>query len=35
MSAAAFVPERREIWYVDSNTGFHALRVTNGAWPNP
>jgi hypothetical protein len=33
MSAPAFVPQRREIWYVDSNTGFHALRVTSGAWP--
>jgi hypothetical protein len=33
MSAPAFVPERGEIWYSDGNTGFWALRVTNGAWP--
>jgi len=33
MSAPAFVPERGEIWYSDGNTGFWALRVTNGVWP--
>ena len=33
MSAAAFVPERNEIWYTDVNYGFYALRVTNGVWP--
>lgn len=33
MSAAAFAPERGEIWYVDGNSGFWALRVTNGVWP--
>lgn len=35
MAAPAFAPERDEIWYSDSNTGFHAVRVTNGAWPRP
>jgi hypothetical protein len=35
MSAPAFVPERAEIWYADGNSGFYALRVTNGVWPFP
>jgi hypothetical protein len=33
MSAPAFAPERREIWYTDGNYGFFALKVINGAWP--
>jgi hypothetical protein len=33
MSGPTFVPERGEIWYSDGNTGFYALRVTNGVWP--
>ena len=33
MSSIAFVPERSEIWYTDGNSGFYALRVTNGVWP--
>ena len=33
MSSAAFAPERGEIWYSDGNSGFYALRVTNGVWP--
>jgi hypothetical protein len=33
MSAPAFAPERGEIWYADGNSGFYALRVTNGVWP--
>ena len=33
MSRPAFVPERGEIWYSDANSGFYALRVTNGVWP--
>ena len=33
MSSAAFVPERGEIWYSDGNSGFYALKVTNGVWP--
>ena len=32
MSAPAFVPARREIWYSDVNTGFWSVRLTNGAW---
>ena len=33
MSQPAFVPERKEIWYSDGTSGFHVLRLTNGAWP--
>jgi hypothetical protein len=32
MSAPAFAPERNEVWYADGNSGFYALRITNGAW---
>ncbi|MDX1668179.1 MAG: hypothetical protein R3194_02065 [Limnobacter sp.] len=32
MSAPAFAPERKEIWYSDGYSGFYALKVTNGAW---
>jgi hypothetical protein len=31
MSAPAFVPERAEIWYSDSNTGFFNVRLTGAA----
>ena len=33
MSSPAFAPERGEIWYSDGNSGFYALRLTNGVWP--
>jgi hypothetical protein len=33
MSASAFVPERSEIWFADGNSGFYAIRLTNGVWP--
>ncbi len=33
-SAPAFVPERKEVWYSDAYTGFYAVRLTNGAWPD-
>ncbi|PTU30553.1 LVIVD repeat-containing protein [Stenotrophobium rhamnosiphilum] len=33
VSRPAFAPERKEVWYTDSNSGFFAVRVTNGAWP--
>lgn len=33
MSAPAFVPERNEIWYSDSASGFWAVRLINHAWP--
>ncbi len=32
-SSPAFVPERGEIWYSDANSGFYAVRLTNGVWP--
>ena len=35
MSGATFVPQRGEIWYSDGNSGFYAVRVTNGIWPFP
>ncbi len=34
MSAPAFVPERKEIWYTDGYSGFFVVRLTNGAWPD-
>jgi hypothetical protein len=33
MSAPAFAPERKEIWYSDGFSGFYVVRVTNDAWP--
>jgi hypothetical protein len=33
MSSPSFVPERKEIWYSDGYSGFYAIRLTNGAWP--
>jgi hypothetical protein len=33
MSAPTFVPGRAEVWYADANSGFYALRFTNGVWP--
>jgi hypothetical protein len=33
MSQPDFVPERNEIWYSDGNSGFYAIRLTNGVWP--
>jgi hypothetical protein len=33
MSRPSFVPERGEIWYADGNSGFYAVRLTNGVWP--
>lgn len=34
MSSPAFVPERKEIWFTDGNSGFYVVRLTNGAWPD-
>jgi hypothetical protein len=34
MASPEFVPERKEIWYSDVYSGFYAIRVTNGAWPD-
>ena len=35
MSGPDFVPSRGEIWYSDGNSGFYAVRMTNGTWPFP
>jgi hypothetical protein len=32
MSSPTFVPERSEVWYSDGNSGFYAVRLTNGVW---
>jgi hypothetical protein len=32
MSAPTFIPQRREIWYSDGNSGLWVFRVTNGMW---
>jgi hypothetical protein len=32
-ASASFVPERNEVWYSDGSSGFYALRLTNGVWP--
>ncbi len=34
-SQPAFVPERKEVWYTDAYTGFYAVKLTNGVWPDP
>ena len=34
MSAPAFVPERKEIWYSDGFQGFYAVQVTDEVWPD-
>ncbi|MBA2637123.1 MAG: hypothetical protein H0U79_02680 [Solirubrobacterales bacterium] len=28
------MPKRKEVWYTDAYTGFYAVRLTNGAWPD-
>jgi hypothetical protein len=33
-SMPAFVPERKEVWYSEAYTGFYAVKITNGAWPD-
>jgi hypothetical protein len=33
MSAPAFDPARRQVWYSDCNTGFFVVRLTRAAWP--
>jgi len=34
-SQPAFAPERKEVWYSDVFTGFYAVKLTNGVWPDP
>ncbi len=33
MSAPAFVPATRQVWYADANTGFFVLELSRAAWP--
>ena len=33
MSAPAFDLRDNQIWYADGDSGFYAVRLTNGAWP--
>jgi hypothetical protein len=33
MSQPTFVPDRREIWFTEGETGFYALRVAKDVWP--
>ncbi|MCU1692319.1 MAG: hypothetical protein JWM64_1410 [Frankiales bacterium] len=33
VSAPAFVPARREVWYTDGTGGFRVVRLTAAAWP--
>ncbi len=33
MSRPSFNVARGEIWYSDGNSGFYALKATNGVWP--
>lgn len=33
MASPAFVPERREIWYTDTYSGFYVIRLSPSAWP--
>jgi hypothetical protein len=32
MSAPAFDPAKKEIWYTDTYSGFYVVKVTNDAW---
>ena len=33
MSSPSFVPDRREVWYTDGNSGFYNVRLDAGVWP--
>ena len=33
MSAPSFDVARHEVWFADGDSGFYAVRLTNGAWP--
>ena len=35
MSAPAFDPLHKEIWYADGNSGFYSVQITNDVWPLP
>jgi hypothetical protein len=33
MSAPSFDIKRHEVWYADGDSGFYAVKLTNGVWP--
>jgi hypothetical protein len=33
MSAPSFDITHHEVWYADGDSGFYAIKLTNGAWP--
>ena len=33
-SQPVFAPERQEVWYSEAYTGFYAVKLTNGVWPD-
>lgn len=33
MSAPSFDMTHHEVWYADGDSGFYAVKLTNGAWP--
>jgi hypothetical protein len=33
MSAPSFDLAHHQVWYADGDSGFYAVRITNGAWP--
>jgi hypothetical protein len=33
MSAPSFDIAKHEVWYADGDSGFYAVKLTNGAWP--
>jgi len=33
MSAPSFDLRNKSVWYADGDSGFYAVRLTNGAWP--
>jgi hypothetical protein len=33
MSAPTFDVDRRQVWFADGDSGFYAVRLTNGVWP--
>ena len=34
MSAPSFDIAHHEVWYADGDSGFYAVRLTNGSWPS-
>jgi hypothetical protein len=35
LSKPAFDPATREVWYTDAASGFYAVRLDSGIWPDP